>query len=453
MPTLEKAIINERNTFIISSAVIVGIIALVVIASPMALVIGAGMCVMALLKPLYALQAISLLVIIRFINPALSGTGGELTLFTWLLFFIAFARYFFSAFNKGSFIFIAILAFSLTAAALSAAVGEWVEISFFKIIAFYLGSSAVFSAIFALQDMRDVIRLKLWLFSVMAVVVVLSLPTLLIPDIAYNRNAVGFQGILNHPQTLGAFLAPVTTYLIAYYFFSQEKIVSLSLVAIGVLLSLIFLTQARTSLVALMLSLPIVFFFTFGGRASSGALQLNSRLGQKLALIFTFLLLALLFIPSSMDVINDFVYKRESSSIDDALSSRSSGIVGQWENFLSNPVAGSGFGVYPGSVPAKEVVYKFGLPISAAVEKGFIPTAILEEVGIIGTLVFLYLLFSIAKPVLFHRKPAWIGLFFACWLINLGEAVFFSTGGIGIFYWCLMAFAVLNGMIRSPSPQ
>ncbi len=99
-------------------------------------------------------------------------------------------------------------------------------------------------------------------------------------------------------------------------------------------------------------------------------------------------------------------------------------------------------GIYPsGDVPSGVKTF-LGIPISASTEKGFIPTAVLEETGLIGTVFWLYFIFSLIRLALKSNDIRWIAMFFGCLFVNVGEAVFFSVGGIGLHLWLLIGLAI-----------
>ena len=139
----------------------------------------------------------------------------------------------------------------------------------------------------------------------------------------------------------------------------------------------------------------------------------------------------------------EFVRKGEDNvTIGEAFEgSRGAGIEGQWRNFLDHPVSGIGFGVSlnPSFQPIIEPVT--GLPLSASVEKGFLPSAILEETGIIGTACLLLFL----TALIFHGLPktdlaiAWVLMTSVA--VNVGEMVFFSANGLGLYIWLLIGWA------------
>src|SRR5262249_33043058 len=82
-----------------------------------------------------------------------------------------------------------------------------------------------------------------------------------------------------------------------------------------------------------------------------------------------------------------------------------------------------------------------GLPLSAPVEKGFLPTAVLEETGIFGAIFFALFLFSAMRLVVRRGDIVLAWIFFTCLFVNVGEMIFFSAGGLGLYIWLLMGWA------------
>jgi hypothetical protein len=283
-----------------------------------------------------------------------------------------------------------------------------------------------------------------------AVVVLLSLPLFAFPEIAYAKNGHGFQGILNHPQTFGPVLAPATSALLAGLLFRRPKSFSL-LVAVSLsLIALMIASQARTALATVILSIGATTLVMFFKKRKYS----EFRIGRLFA--FSVLgLVGLVVVTTTSEVIRDkligFVYKRNSTTMESALASRSGGIESQWNQFLDSPIGGHGFGVYPWGLGSSEAVEFMGVPISAPVEKGFLPTAILEETGLIGALGFLVVLYFLGRNVIQQGNCQWLALLFACIFVNVGEMVIFSVGGIGLFYWLMIGVAtrVPANMVQS----
>ena len=76
--------------------------------------------------------------------------------------------------------------------------------------------------------------------------------------------------------------------------------------------------------------------------------------------------------------------------------------------------------------------------ISAPIEKGVWPTAVLEEGGIIGFILFAG--FLVVAMAILYRKHAYCGLsvLWTFMFANLGEFSFFSMSYVGGFYWMLV---------------
>ena len=110
-------------------------------------------------------------------------------------------------------------------------------------------------------------------------------------------------------------------------------------------------------------------------------------------------------------------------------------------NFRKYPFTGVGFGM-SSDTGVKNVVKDpySGLPISAPVELGFFPTATLSQIGLIGSLLLLVFLVILFGPILKNTSIPVIALFWCAFLVNIGEMIFYSTGGIGLQMWLIFGF-------------
>ncbi len=81
-------------------------------------------------------------------------------------------------------------------------------------------------------------------------------------------------------------------------------------------------------------------------------------------------------------VLTDYAFKGSKGEVDSLggafYESRGSGVLSEWQNFTTHPLTGNGFGVFPDGHFPVGVQYFAGIPISAPVEKGILPTAVLE---------------------------------------------------------------------------
>jgi hypothetical protein len=110
-------------------------------------------------------------------------------------------------------------------------------------------------------------------------------------------------------------------------------------------------------------------------------------------------------------------------------------------NFRKNPLTGMGFGLASDPDEVRVNVGILGVPAGAGVEKGFLVTGLLEEVGLVGSLFGLLMLVSLFSPVFRPDVPLpCVCLVLSVILTNLGESTFFSAGG-GMLAWLLVGAA------------
>jgi hypothetical protein len=195
----------------------------------------------------------------------------------------------------------------------------------------------------------------------------------------------------------------------------------------------------------LALGISVVFIRIFGGQSIRSAMPaLRSKRFFVLALLF----LLVLIVPGSPlhGVVNDYISKSGRADVDNLLSayqvSRAVLFEPMIANISENPILGIGFGIASDST-AMNVVRDplFGIAISAPVEKGVMPLAILEEVGVVGfILVAIWILFLLRRAA--ANGIASFLVVTTMLLINLGELVLFSPGGMGMLMLILLSFAV-----------
>ena len=142
--------------------------------------------------------------------------------------------------------------------------------------------------------------------------------------------------------------------------------------------------------------------------------------------------------------ISKYLNKRnESASIVQGYEKSRGGLIdAMLRNISSTPLQGIGFGI--ASNPDEMVVQRdpvLGLPTGAVIEKGVLPIAVLEEIGLFG-----FVLFAVWVVMVIQRSArAGFAQFAVCMtalLLNLGECTLFSPGGMGLlslilFGWCV----------------
>jgi hypothetical protein len=122
------------------------------------------------------------------------------------------------------------------------------------------------------------------------------------------------------------------------------------------------------------------------------------------------------------------------------LASRKALIEQSWQNFQDNAVFGIGFGV-----AKTEAFARTATLMTAPSEKGFLPTAILEEGGVIGTAAFIVFFLMFIRQLIHERNIAGLVTFIAFVMTNIGEVTIFSPGGAGSFGWMTVGAAMILG--------
>lgn len=324
----------------------------------------------------------------------------------------------------------------VSATSASSLLSEYSGVALFKVVVFSIFLTACWLS--CILSKKEVV--KQWEYIYAFIITFLMIGVALTDSpLAYPKNATGFAGITNHPQTLGVFLAVCGWIL----FFRTGKWVFLPFI-----LWQLFITEARSGIYSFALS-GIMTLVIYGYKA-------HFRISNKWLLAFVCLgsvyIAATIVSPKPIFGFSDLIeqsrgiaLKRGSSqSVAGALvESRGFLAAASWQNFLESPWLGIGFQVSNGrygSYPM-EVQYEstFALPISAPIEKGFFWAALLEEIGIIGAIAFLSLIVSL----FFWGQSSGSGAlgfatFLAAILCNNGESVFMSGSGIGGFMWVFL---------------
>lgn len=318
------------------------------------------------------------------------------------------------------------------------------DVSILKAISWTVVVVALLSA-WARMHLAEVEALENWLLAGLILILITSLPLIVLP-LGYLRNGTGFQGILNHPQAFGPTMALLAAWL-------SGRIVSrypppwMYIIVAVISLIMVVLSETRTAGVALVIGFIAALtnrtIFT-GKSLFSVAPAFRSLRFQ--GLIILTVLTAFAAGAQFSDLVTDFITKSgraEVSGLFDAYEmSRGRLMDDMWFNIEENPWLGIGFGI-PSSLNDLLVVRDpfFDLPISATVEKGVVPLMVLEELGVVGALFVLLWLWLLVRNA-FTRGIATLSVLFVAILINFGEAILFSPGGMGLLLLVLISWAV-----------
>ena len=308
------------------------------------------------------------------------------------------------------------------------------DVSILKAASWVMVTATLLSA-WGQMSTDEGLKLFKQLYNGLVVIMLVSVPLVVLP-LGYLRNGTGFQGILNHPQAFGPTMA-ILGALAGSSLLAQRKPSWGSLGIFASCLVLILLSEARTAGVALILGLVIGFVVAplLSGRKIIDTVPgLKSRRlwgGASIVLI-----VALVFSPLIYQKASNFISKSgragESMTIAEAYDKSRGGLIDRLlENIEENPLTGIGFGI--ASNPFEMIVERdpvIGLPVGASIEKGVLPMAVAEELGLIGAfLVFMWFWMVVKRAGLSGFTP--LALTTTALLLNMGENTFFSPGGLG----------------------
>ncbi len=361
----------------------------------------------------------------------------------WIILLTSFSRIIFDYIVENRRIpgvIIALFVFSIMAAIMAVVVSYAPVISLLKLATFTIGVITVVLGFEMMSKEKD--YWASFYITIYFVVIILNI-LIYVLGLGYYRPYMGFQGLFYHPQTLGVFLVPFLALLTGILLRGGRSYILIT----GLLLGYIqlFATKSRTSVLALGLGLVLVLLFNPYRKAI--LLLVFGRL-ERLALLFLILAVALLS-PSIQNRLLEFIQKNPETELElsERFEASRGGLISKSiENFQKSPVIGIGFGVASDrEALAVDRSSTFGVPLSAPTEKGFLPSAILEETGILGTILFLVLFVLLVKPVIISSYGELAWMMMAAISVNVGEMIFFSFGGPGLFVWLIIGLSRLYG--------
>lgn len=413
-----------------------------------------GCCIAAaLFGPVQAVQALTVATLVAYGNPLIIKASPAEGVLLRLVLLAAIVRLVPTMRSSDLRLVWPVWLFSIIEAFSSIQESPAVVISLMKVAELFCGVTAVLIAYNHVRP-SQLAGLHRWLITLGLTVIALSGLTLLRPQIALGGDG-GLQGLLNQPQALGIFMAPFAAWAIAGVLLMKRRSTRLEL-WIGLLIgALIILSKARTAGFGAAVGVMVVMMSRILGHRRVG----QAKLGKPILIaVLTCGVLGVLAATTGQvsKVFTDYAYKGslgQAQNLNQAFyASRGGGALGEWNDFLQKPLLGNGFGVYPdGEFPAG-VTYFDGIPISAPIEKGFLPTAILQEGGVLGAGLLTLVIVLLSRRAWRNTDLRWRAMFAACLAINAGECVFMSPGGIGMFDWLLLCLAMFSYR-TNPAPD
>ncbi len=422
----------------------IGVVALA--ASPVVGLIVLGGCVAAaLVGPVQAVQALMVATLVAYGNPAIIKPAPEAGVLLRLVFLAAIFRLVPTMRGSDLRLVWPVWLFSIAEAFSSIHDSPAMLISLMKVAELFCGVTAVLIAYNHVRP-AQLAGLHRWLITLGLTVIGLSGLTLARPAIGLGGDG-GLQGLLNQPQALGIFMAPFAAWAVTGVLLMRRRATRLELLIALLVGALIVLSKARTAGFGAGAGVMVVMMSRILSRRRGGQAQLGKPI---LMTVLACGMLAVLAAATGQvsKVFNDYAYKGshgQAQNLNQAFyASRGGGAIGEWNDFLQKPLFGNGFGVYPDGQFPSGVTYFDGIPISAPIEKGFLPTAILQEGGALGAGLLTLVITLLWRRAWRNTDLRWRAMFVACLAINAGECVFMSPGGIGMFDWLLLSLAMFS---------
>ena len=249
-----------------------------------------------------------------------------------------------------------------------------------------------------------------------------------------------FCGVTRQSQAFAVLAVASLSWIFADMLFVEQKFDRLHLLLIGIGVLLTYLSRSRAGLLALFVGVMMVAVHLPKKIRLSDNISRHLRVG-----ITAFLVLGLLACVAS-EVTNSSLSRwlrkvenveDDTRSLSEAVTSSRQGLIdGSMYDFRRNPMFGSGFQV--AEYTAEQVAQAgSSLIISAPIEKGVLPIMILGETGIAGAMLFIIFLFSFYSACSRRRLYVTAALFMVLLATNMGEATFFSPGGVGGVIWSI----------------
>lgn len=270
----------------------------------------------------------------------------------------------------------------------------------------------------------------------------------LVADIEAGLSVSLYKGMTWHSQTLGPLTAAFCIFLAGDLLFNIRRADKLYIALILLCPVLIYKTSSRTAMAVLIVGLGFIAVLL----RSAGYVGTGWK--RKAVAVFNLILIVglvgVLTIPGVREGIVRYALKSDKKdtnthfSTEQMMSSRQFLIDAEMENWSRSPWIGNGFQVsedmaHVGRGGLKEF-------LTAPVEKGVWVSAVLEEGGMIGLVLFCLFWIPAVLSLWKRRCSTTSALLLSFIVMNMAEFTIFSMSGAGGFLWCvLFMLAILDG--------
>lgn len=260
-----------------------------------------------------------------------------------------------------------------------------------------------------------------------------------------------FTGMTNQSQCLGPVISILSCFLLGDLLFAVRRWDKLYVLLLSCCPILIYKTSSRTAMGTYLIGTVIVLFFFMKARGITSKWR-SKALGAITSLGVLALLVASMSSGVRQGALNFMLKWGDETKASDisveALASTRQGLVDSaLKNFKKSPLYGNGFQVSENMSRYKARSIKDVL--SAPIEKGVWVTAVLEEGGVAGFVIFL--LFLLTCWIMLTRCHAYLGcsLLMTFLVSNFGEFSFFSMSYIGGFMWAMVFMGLTFDCVRN----
>lgn len=347
--------------------------------------------------------------------------------------------------------------FCATSAVCSVLSGYYTQIALLKLANFWAVVSAVLLAMDLLRRRR--IDMTPWFVSLIMTVVFIGIAAVFLgqatnfiplPDEQLVNRASGFfNGAFLHPNSHSAGAAPLAVFLLAAALFGPYRNKWLCVCLFVILFTFIILSRSRSAVAATLAGLAVLACYSGMLRLPGGLIIRSSLRRSTLVAIGLVSAFGLGLVDAATGgglsrAVVRFINKAGDQNLEldteAILRSRQGLIDFSWANFLESPIYGIGF-----QVAKTEYFQRSATLFTAPAEKGFLPTALLEEGGVLGTSAFVLFLGSLIWYLIKTKNVPGLAVGSAILVSTIPEVSIFAMGGSGTFMWTTFAFAVVLG--------
>lgn len=364
--------------------------------------------------------------------------------------------------------------------ALFSSIGGWCpEVSYLKLINFLIFFLGIWLGTKGLQqDLQGVVILRATLLALATFLIAGSAALLPFPgistlsalslmgeveDVAMRNEIIQeiidtggmtlFCGVTAQSQMLSPLLACAFAWVTGDLLFVEGRFRWPHIGLLVLALPLLYLTRSRVALLGVGTVLFLVYFYL--PRKMALDRKMKMWLGHILMMGGVVLIAVVGVAEVRSNAITRWLrktddVKSDQRTLSEAFTGSRQGLIEMcMDDFHQNPALGMGFQV--AEYTREYAKQHKGLILSSPIEKGVIPIMILGETGIVGVTVFAMFMISFYLGCVNRRLFLTIMMMVVLLALNMGEATFFSPGGIGGPEWiiCIVGGYTLDLMLAA----